>query len=112
MTWRLPIPARTVQSPRPLAHETAITMPLTLNTALPAGLEAAPHFMPDATHGTVRATGADDLERADIRIVMTNSFHLMMRPGISAVRSLGGAKAFLGWNKVLATDSGGFQAYS
>jgi queuine tRNA-ribosyltransferase len=87
-------------------------MPLTLNTALPAGLEGPPHFMPDATYGTVRATGADDLERADIRIVMTNSFHLMMRPGISAVRSLGGVKAFLGWNKVVATDSGGFQAYS
>jgi len=87
-------------------------MPLTLNTALPAGLEDTPHFMPDATYGTVRATGADDLERADIRIVMTNSFHLMMRPGISAVRSLGGVKAFLGWSKVVATDSGGFQAYS
>jgi queuine tRNA-ribosyltransferase len=87
-------------------------MPLPLNTTLPAGLDGAPHFMPDATYGTVRATGADDLERADIRIVMTNSFHLMMRPGISAVRSLGGVKAFLGWNKVVATDSGGFQAYS
>jgi queuine tRNA-ribosyltransferase len=68
--------------------------------------------MPDATHGTVRSTGADDLERCGVRIVMVNSFHLMMRPGVSAIRSLGGIKAFLGWSHAVATDSGGFQAYS
>lgn len=68
--------------------------------------------MPDATYGVVRVTGADDLETAGVRIVMTNAFHLMLRPGISTVRTLGGAKAFLSWNSILATDSGGFQAYS
>jgi queuine tRNA-ribosyltransferase len=75
-------------------------------------LADGPHFMPDATHGVVRVTGADDLERAGVRILMTNAFHLMLRPGISAVRTLGGAKRFLGWDGILATDSGGFQAYS
>jgi queuine tRNA-ribosyltransferase len=75
-------------------------------------LGAGPHFMPDATYGVVRATGADDLERAGVQIVMTNAFHLMLRPGMSTLRALGGAKAFLGWKGPLATDSGGFQAYS
>jgi len=77
-----------------------------------ARLGAGPHFMPDATYGVVRATGADDLERAGVRIVMTNAFHLMLRPGMTTIRALGGLKSFLGWDGVLATDSGGFQAYS
>jgi queuine tRNA-ribosyltransferase len=75
-------------------------------------LGPGPHFMPDATYGVVRATGADDLERAGVRVMMTNAFHLMLRPGMSTIRALGGGKAFLGWNQLLATDSGGFQAYS
>jgi queuine tRNA-ribosyltransferase len=79
---------------------------------LPAALGPGPHFMPDATYGVVRATGPDDLERAGVRIVMTNAFHLMIRPGITTVRALGGVKSLLGWNGVVATDSGGFQAFS
>lgn len=79
---------------------------------LPGGLGPGPHFMPDATYGVVRATGPDDLERAGVRIVMTNAFHLMLRPGITTVRALGGVKGLLGWPGVVATDSGGFQAYS
>lgn len=81
-------------------------------SALPGDVGEGPHFMPDATHGVVRATGADDLERAGVRILMTNAFHLMLRPGITTLRALGGAKKFLGWSGVIATDSGGFQAYS
>lgn len=79
---------------------------------LPGGLGPGPHFMPDATYGVVRGTGADDLERAGIRIVMTNAYHLMLRPGITTLKALGGVKKFLGWSGVVATDSGGFQAFS
>lgn len=80
--------------------------------ALPASLGPGPHFMPDATYGVVRATGPDDLERAGVRIVMTNAFHLMIRPGITTVTALGGVKPLLGWKGTVATDSGGFQAFS
>jgi queuine tRNA-ribosyltransferase len=56
--------------------------------------------------------GCDDLERAGVQILMANAFHLMLRPGIATVRSLGGLHSFLGWQQTIATDSGGFQAYS
>lgn len=69
-------------------------------------------FMPDATHGVVRALCPDDLEAAGVRMVMANSFHLARRPGITTVQALGGVKRMMGWAGPLVTDSGGFQAYS
>ncbi|HWT30799.1 MAG TPA: tRNA guanosine(34) transglycosylase Tgt [Propylenella sp.] len=69
-------------------------------------------FMPDATYGVVRSVGPDDLAAAGVRIVMTNSYHLSRRPGVTTVQALGGVKTMLGWDKPIATDSGGFQAYS
>lgn len=75
-------------------------------------VHTGPHYAPDATYGVVRGVGADDLAAAGVQILMTNALHLMMKPGLSTVRALGGAKRLLAWDRVLATDSGGFQALS
>jgi queuine tRNA-ribosyltransferase len=84
------------------------------NTApsLATVLREAPLFLPDATYGVVRATDAADLEDAGVRMLMVSAFHLMRRPGISTVKALGGLKQMMGWRGPVATDSGGFQAYS
>lgn len=71
-----------------------------------------PHFAPDATYGAVRAVGSDELADLGIQLIMTNAFHLMLKPGISTLTALGGAKGMTGWNGLLATDSGGFQTLS
>ena len=71
-----------------------------------------PTFLPDATHGVVRATAADDLERVGIDALVMNVFHLMQKPGTSTLHALGGMHKMAGWNRPIITDSGGFQAYS
>lgn len=71
-----------------------------------------PAFLPDATHGVVRALDATDLEAVGVSALMMNAFHLMRRPGSTTVRSLGGLHRMSGWERPVVTDSGGFQAYS
>lgn len=80
--------------------------------ATPHGELRLPAFLPDATHGVVRAVDSDDLERCGVEAVMMNAFHLMQRPGASTVQALGGLHRMCGWRRPLVTDSGGFQAYS
>lgn len=82
------------------------------NLNLPHGTIPLPAFLPDATHGVVRATGFDDVAHCGVQAVVMNTFHLMQRPGSSTVRALGGLHQMTGWKKPIVTDSGGFQAYS
>jgi len=71
-----------------------------------------PVFLPDATLGYVRAVDSRDLERVNIQGLVMNTFHLMQKPGSSTIQAISGLHHFAGWNKVIVTDSGGFQAYS
>lgn len=71
-----------------------------------------PLFMPDATRGAVRCIGAEDLEHVDIRALMVNSYHVMMRPGTRVISRYGGLHGFIGWDRPIVTDSGGFQVFS
>jgi queuine tRNA-ribosyltransferase len=71
-----------------------------------------PLFLPDATHGVVRAIDAHDLHECGIRVLVMNVFHLMQHPGSTTIRSLGGLHKMYGWDGGIVTDSGGFQAYS
>ena len=71
-----------------------------------------PQFLPDATFGQVRGLAADQVARCGIQAMMMNTFHLMQKPGATTVKSLGGLHAMTGWDRVIFTDSGGFQAYS
>jgi len=73
-----------------------------------------PVFMPVGTLGTVKGTRFEALEAAelDARIILGNTYHLWLRPGAETIRECGGLHRFIGWERVLLTDSGGFQVWS
>jgi len=71
-----------------------------------------PAFLPDATRGLVRTLDADDVAAAGIQALMVNVLHLSSHPGASIVESLGGIHRFMGWQRPVASDSGGFQVLS
>jgi len=73
-----------------------------------------PVFMPVGTAGTVKGVRFEDLEAADIdaKIILGNTYHLWLRPGIETIRNAGGLHRFIGWDRALLTDSGGFQVWS
>jgi queuine tRNA-ribosyltransferase len=76
------------------------------------GQIATPAFMPVATQGSVKAVAPDDLKALGATILLCNTYHLMLRPGIQVVRNLGGLQAFTSWPGPVLTDSGGFQTFS
>ena len=71
-----------------------------------------PCFMPVGTRGAVKYLSADDYTQLGTRIVLGNTYHLMLRPGADVVASLGGLARFSGWDGLTLTDSGGFQVFS
>lgn len=72
-----------------------------------------PVFMPVGTAGTVKAVHFKDLEHAvGAQIILGNTYHLYLRPGIEVIEAAGGLHRFIGWDKPTLTDSGGFQVYS
>ena len=77
------------------------------------GLIETPVFMPVGTAGTVKATRFEALEEElDARIILGNTYHLWLRPGVDVIRACGGLHKFIGWPRALLTDSGGFQVWS
>lgn len=78
----------------------------------PHGDVATPGFMPVGTLATVKALDPEDLHRAGATMVLSNAYHLHLRPGDALVRELGGLHKFMGWTGPLLTDSGGFQVFS
>ena len=79
---------------------------------LPHGSVQTPIFMPVGTYGTVKAMTPRDLEEAKAQIILGNTFHLWMRPGLDIMKSFGGLHGFEKWQKPILTDSGGFQVWS
>ncbi|HEX6284550.1 MAG TPA: tRNA guanosine(34) transglycosylase Tgt [Pyrinomonadaceae bacterium] len=73
-----------------------------------------PVFMPVGTAGTVKGIRFEELESADLdaRIILGNTYHLWLRPGIEVIKAAGGLHRFIGWERALLTDSGGFQVWS
>jgi queuine tRNA-ribosyltransferase len=71
-----------------------------------------PAFMPVGTNATVKALHPDDLEEAGAQIILANTYHLYLRPGHERIARLGGLHRFMGWDRPLLTDSGGFQVVS
>ncbi len=76
------------------------------------GTVETPAFMPVGTAGTVKAARFSDLEEAGAEILLANTYHLMLRPGGETIRRLGGLHRFVGWDRPILTDSGGFQVMS
>ncbi len=71
-----------------------------------------PAFMPVGTYGSVKAMAPDELEAMGAQIVLGNTFHLWLRPGLEVIRAHGGLHRFMGWRRPILTDSGGFQVFS
>src|SRR5881409_4465679 len=79
---------------------------------LPHGTVETPVFMPVGTQATVRTLSPADLKAVGAGIVLANTYHLHVRPGEDVVARLGGLHRFMGWDRPLLTDSGGFQVFS
>ena len=79
---------------------------------LPHGAVQTPAFMPVGTYGAVRCVDPRDLAEAGSDIVLSNTFHLVCNPGAERIQKLGGLHRFMGWDKPILTDSGGFQVFS
>ncbi|MGA8008441.1 MAG: tRNA guanosine(34) transglycosylase Tgt [Thiomonas sp.] len=80
--------------------------------ALNHGVIDTPQFMPVGTYGTVKGITPDGLKDAGAQIILGNTFHLWLRPGLEVVRQFGGLHRFIGWDRPILTDSGGFQVWS
>ena len=76
------------------------------------GTVETPVFMPVGTYGTVKAMAPNELVDIGAQIVLGNTFHLWLRPGLEVVRVHGGLHRFMGWDAPILTDSGGFQVFS
>jgi queuine tRNA-ribosyltransferase len=76
------------------------------------GLIDTPVFMPVATQATVKTLSSGDLVASGVEMIISNAYHLYMRPGQDIVKKAGGLHRFMNWNGAITTDSGGFQIFS
>ncbi len=78
----------------------------------PHGEIETPVFMPVGTVATVKGVSQDILEELGVQILLGNTYHLYLRPGVETVRQMGGLHGFMAWPRAILTDSGGFQVFS
>jgi queuine tRNA-ribosyltransferase len=78
----------------------------------PHGTVSTPVFMPVGSQATVKSLTPDHLREIGIKMVLSNTYHLYLRPGIEIVRKIGGLHSFMNWDRAILTDSGGFQIFS
>ena len=78
----------------------------------PHGSFPTPIFMPVGTQATVKGVDPDELKDLGAGIILSNTYHLFLRPGMELVREAGGLHAFMHWDRAILTDSGGFQVFS
>ncbi|MDB9744779.1 tRNA guanosine(34) transglycosylase Tgt [Pelagibacteraceae bacterium] len=71
-----------------------------------------PAFMPVGTQGTVKGVFTDDILKTGTQIILGNTYHLLLRPGIEVLKNFNGLNKFMNWNKPILTDSGGYQIMS
>ncbi|KYQ87685.1 tRNA guanosine(34) transglycosylase Tgt [Thermoactinomyces vulgaris] len=78
----------------------------------PHGTIDTPIFMPVGTQATVKTMSPEELKEMNAQIILSNTYHLFLRPGHDIVREAGGLHAFMNWDRPILTDSGGFQVFS
>ena len=78
----------------------------------PHGKALTPFFMPVATQATVKGLTPEEVRGVGAQVILSNAYHLYLRPGVETVSKLGGLHKFMGWDGPILTDSGGFQAFS
>ncbi|HYJ13834.1 MAG TPA: tRNA guanosine(34) transglycosylase Tgt, partial [Thermomicrobiales bacterium] len=71
-----------------------------------------PVFMPVGTQATVKTLDPLEVRKTGAQIILANTYHLMLRPGVDLIRAAGGLHQFMGWDGPILTDSGGFQVFS
>jgi queuine tRNA-ribosyltransferase len=80
--------------------------------SLPHGSVATPAFMPVGTQAAVKTLAPEEVAETGAAMILANTYHLFLRPGSDVVRELGGLHRFMGWDRPILTDSGGFQVFS
>ncbi|HUC91332.1 MAG TPA: tRNA guanosine(34) transglycosylase Tgt [Paenibacillus sp.] len=78
----------------------------------PHGVIETPCFMPVGTQATVKTMSPEELKEMDARIILSNTYHLFLRPGHELIAKAGGLHKFMNWDRAILTDSGGFQVFS
>lgn len=78
----------------------------------PHGVIPTPVFMPVGTQAAVKAMSPDELKQAGAKIILSNTYHLFLRPGPDLIAKAGGLHSFMNWDRPILTDSGGFQVFS
>ncbi len=78
----------------------------------PHGVIHTPAFIPVATQATVKGITVEQLKKMGIEVILSNTYHLYLRPGDKTIKKLGGLHKFMGWDRPIVTDSGGFQVFS
>lgn len=78
----------------------------------PHGVIETPAFMPVGTQATVKTMSPEELKTMDAQIILSNTYHLFIRPGHEIVKAAGGLHKFMNWDRPILTDSGGFQVFS
>jgi queuine tRNA-ribosyltransferase len=78
----------------------------------PHGIIDTPAFMPVGTQATVKSMSPEELKEMDAHIILSNTYHLFLRPGHEIVKEAGGLHRFMNWDRPILTDSGGFQVFS
>jgi queuine tRNA-ribosyltransferase len=76
------------------------------------GVIETPMFMPVGTQASVKSVSPDELKAAGAQIILSNTYHLRLRPGDELIRDLGGLHRFMAWDRPILTDSGGYQVFS
>jgi len=76
------------------------------------GIVNTPVFIPVGTQGTVKTLSPKELEEAGVEIVLSNTYYLFLRPGVEIIEKAGGLHKFMGWDRPIITDSGGYQVFS
>ncbi len=76
------------------------------------GAVETPAFMPVGTNATVKAIRQEELEALGVRLLLSNAYHLYLRPGVEVLRGFGGLHGFMAWERNILTDSGGYQVFS
>src|SRR4029077_18011747 len=78
----------------------------------PHGFIDTPVFAPVGTQGSVKTLLSQDLEKLNIQLILGNTYHLYLRPGVDVIQKAGGLHKFMGWEGAILTDSGGYQIFS
>ena len=76
------------------------------------GTVSTPVFLPVASQGTVKTLTPGEIKNIGISMILSNTYHLYLRPGIDVIERAGGLHKFMGWNGAILTDSGGYQIFS